>query len=230
MSHLLTAGILQQARNLAKPSIPIDNMIAWYNADNVIESGGAISQLVDISGNGYNANSGANKAALIQNSWNGKPVIRFTRSQNNYYRTAPFGPYSQPNTLFVVWKKTFSDFGTICDGLITTSVRNGLRHSGLQMNAFAGGGVAYDVPAPFSILSTIVYNGGSSSIFENGVLKNTGNIGALANGGLTIGTLANEQPAYALEGDLAEIIIYNNLFTDSERQQIESYLMTKYAL
>ena len=59
MSRLLTTGILQQAKNNLSGWTPIDlaDLAAWYDASDattITESGGAVSQLDDKSGNAYN--------------------------------------------------------------------------------------------------------------------------------------------------------------------------------
>jgi uncharacterized protein (TIGR02217 family) len=48
------------------------------------------------------------------------------------------------------------------------------------------------------------------------------------NGSFRLGMFATEGSGFAFNGHVAEVIVYNRALSDSERQQVESYLNTKY--
>ena len=78
-------------------------------------------------------------------------------------------------------------------------------------------------------IETFRYNGSQSLIRFNGfpkLLSTTGNLGL--SGSLTIGSLSDNTFYY--DGDIAEIIIYNSVLSGTQIDQVESYLMTKYAI
>jgi hypothetical protein len=76
------------------------------------------------------------------------------------------------------------------------------------------------------------YDGSNQKIYVNGVLKATdaltGNIGYGGAGTFCLGTRSSYSPSEYLNGDIAEVLVYNRALSDSERLSIEAYLMAKY--
>ena len=89
-------------------------------------------------------------------------------------------------------------------------------------------------------LITMSYSGGGVNdvsnqlIYENGVLKtNTGSSGSYSGAALIADTPAlNVGSGYggvnSWEGDIAEVVIYNRLLSDHEREEVEAYLAQKW--
>jgi hypothetical protein len=90
-----------------------------------------------------------------------------------------------------------------------------------------------------SIMNAI-YSGSTFSIYSNGYLTaqytNQSGIIATSTGTLQIGGYNKsfsgngENPGEYFNGQIAEFIIYNRAVTNTERQQVEAYLMGKYAI
>jgi hypothetical protein len=79
----------------------------------------------------------------------------------------------------------------------------------------------------FRIL-TGVFNGASSTIIANGSRWSTGNAGTHTLTGLTIG--AAYDASNCLNGDIAELIVYNATLTTAQRKRVERYLSKKWGV
>jgi hypothetical protein len=71
------------------------------------------------------------------------------------------------------------------------------------------------------------FSGTSASIYLNGAAVGTGNIGEYGGGlNMFLGNVGGGDEA----SNTAEVVIYNRVLTTPERQQVEAYLMSKYAI
>jgi Rib/alpha/Esp surface antigen-like repeat protein len=206
------------------------NLKAWFRADSLVTVvSGAVSQWGDASGNGFNALQGtaANRPALVQNitSLNGKSAIRFDGT-NDLLRVASFNQ-NQPMSAFIVWKANGTGIQFAFGGIDATN-RLSLYYSGGSIAMLGGGGILYNKSAPFNYtLNSALFNRNTSSLYDASVAKATGDVGANVLTGLNIGTAHNT--TNFLNGDIAEIILYDKNVTTAERQNVERYLRTKYA-
>ena len=204
----------------------------WLRADAGVEADGdnLVNEWQDQSGNDYHAeqSSQVNKPLLVNNELNGKPVLRFN---GNQVMQADFQQtFSQPNTFFCVWNVSTPSSTPFAFGGINSSNRNSLYWDG-SVTALAGlaGQLRYTKNAPFSpIVNSIIFNHGSSQLYENGNFRHSENPGNHSTEGITIG--ARWDLSRNLNGDIAEIIFYNSLLSDTQRQSVENYLINKYAL
>jgi len=212
----------------------ISGLKFWVKSDAgvLLDNNGAVSQWNDLSGNNFNTIQGnANKRPIKVNSQiNGYPVIRFDGI--NDYLQVNFGTViTQPATYFVVWNISGSTGNpqALFTGIDGTNVHV-IQYWAADSKLYAGGGtsLSYTKVIPFNyLMHTFVINGLSSALYENSILKVSGNGGANGIGGLTIG--ANSSFSNVLKGDIAEIIFYNALLPDTQRTMVEHYIMDKYA-
>lgn len=98
-------------------------------------------------------------------------------------------------------------------------------------NAFSGGIGIVDAPSDAVVnvgnVISCIFDGTSRTIWQDGIQgETTLTTGALVAGSLSIGAWVNS--AALLQGDLAEILIYNRAVTNAERLQLEAYLASKY--
>ena len=203
----------------------------WLRADAGIEADvdNRVAEWQDQSGNDFHAIQSiqANKPLWVDDELNGKPALRFDGGQE---MLCDFGEvYTQPNTLFVVFSY---DGGTstevLLDG-INLSYRNMMYFSSGDLAAFAGVALTYPKTPPFPmILSTVEFKGSTSVIYENQIQKALGNTSTSGTQGFTIGNHASL--SRYMNGNVCEIIFYNSLLPDPQRQSVENYLITKYAL
>ena len=212
------------------------NLSAWYKADSIIglTDGQSIETWSDISGNGRNLTqtTAANRPVLKINILNGKNIVRFSRSdsQRLYYSG---GGLNQPITVFIVWKcnntgTSPASRGTVLDGMNTDYSSFLMAYSDTsEVRSYAG---IYNKTVPFGnfIISSAVFNAGSSLLKENGVFKGTGSNTYGIPNGITIGGRYGQ--LYYLNGDVAEIIIYNTAMSTENINKVEDYLSSKYAI
>ena len=165
---------------------------------------------------------------------NGKPVISSDGVDDSMVTT--FGSLlSQPNTIFIVFSITAGSFQKQFFDSADPSFINRHGMYGESSNKFAliSGGTASElngiitVPTLFSVYS-IIFNNASSELFTNGVSGGTGNPGSDAMGGIRV--FSNSTPAGWAAMDVAEILVYNSLLSNSQRMSVEAYLNTKYAI
>jgi prepilin-type N-terminal cleavage/methylation domain-containing protein len=221
---------------ISTPCLP-GNMLLWLDASDgatlyADQSCGTIIPVdgipvgcwKDKSGNGYNAlqSTAASRPLYTENILNGEPVIRFDGS-DDYMNTSFFpSPLSQL-TIFVV--SSVDNDGAVFDGLAS---RLSLSQWVGTFALYAGSPVAYSASTPrASKIYTCVFNGNNSLFYENSTLKVAGNVGANSMDGLSVGWLGTETN-YELDGDISEIIIYDTILSEIERQQVEDYLNDKY--
>ena len=211
--------------------IPIPTM--WLRADAGIvkDAIDKVSQWQDQSGNDYHAEqeTQANKPLLVDGAVTGNPVLRFAGSQ---FMTLQFGEiYPQPITIFTVWSLDTTGNRMAWDNYSGGRFYLYRMASNEQMWINAEN-VSLSYPKADGsfphLLSTSVFNGQFSQMYENGNIKATGNASTGGCNGLNIGRY--KLNSLFLSGDIAEIIFYNSLLSDPQRQSVEQYLMAKYAL
>jgi len=224
-------------RLLVKQFSPKDlqGLALWLKADaGVTLSGSDVIAWADQSGNGRNA-SAYNNPQLITNQINGKPVIDFNASQ--YFTSDNQNLNNNSSIFFVV--KSRGDHGIIFstsdyEGLVfaLTANPNNSFSVGIS-NLFEIANDGADNGNNWMIGSTIRSNNLTSIIYKNGTQVANGDYDTSSlnpTAPLIIGTDADLNSYWNLDGQIAEIIIYNRALTISERQKVEAYLNTKYAI
>ncbi|HTG45669.1 MAG TPA: LamG-like jellyroll fold domain-containing protein, partial [Verrucomicrobiae bacterium] len=229
-------------------SIPIPGLALWLRADaGVVASGSAVSQWQDQSGHNAHANQslGASQPSVVANAINGLPVIQFDGgndfltfdlpvtglggmtvclvSANTGDRT---GGATEGENAALFWNESQSwgaiylspfqtrvqfRFGTTQAGNLPTYVRS----SSL--------GVAYS-------RTVSIKNGSTDSLYVNGELawQESGKLSTIT-GAQSIGNLGRGYNNNSFfPGQIAEVLVYSRALSDAERQDVESYLETKY--
>ncbi|HXK90910.1 MAG TPA: PKD domain-containing protein [Bacteroidales bacterium] len=208
--------------------IPTQNLQFWVKADSVEIINGKVTKWYDLSVNGYHLTQNIDSKKPIQDIsiLNNLPVLTF---DGNDFLCVNFGnEYTQPCTIFTIWKTNNNSQQTIIDNLTDQyTFLDNLR--GLGVRLFAGNEVSYTKVNPFDfILTTGVYNFTNSKLYENDILKKTGNVGNKSVFGFCIGYRSGFNDRY-FNGSVAEIIFYDTLLCDSSIHAINQYLMDKYA-
>jgi len=207
--------------------IPTDNLILWLKADNVEIIDDKVATWYDESSNEYNLiqSNVSNRPTIVYNSINALPVVRFD-GINDYFRKEFSSTYSQPNTIFIVLKLNSDGNQYFYDGF---SSLNAFQYWTGSIRLIAGGGfISYSEPSPLNLaVYSSIINGSNSKIYKNSIQKIAGTLGANTVTGITLGSYFGL--AGYLNGDIAEIIYYNSLLSDSERLNVETYLMNKYS-
>lgn len=221
--------------SISYAQIPTARLQAWYCADSVIQTGGYISQVTDLAGNGYHLLQSNPTAQPMQlgNAVAGHSVIRFDGI--NDYLMVNFGTtYSQPISIFIVWRIFTQKAQEILDGLdeahglIFNYPYNAFIWLRLYAGAVGGYSILYDkAPQMNFTISSLMFNT-PSKLYDNGNLMGTYDIGQNSTIGFNVGTRYLHDDRF-MDGDILELIFYDTLLTDVDRIQVEQYLMNKYA-
>jgi hypothetical protein len=200
-----------------------------------------VTAWADQSGNGKNATSVVNPA-YTASAKNGKPAITFFGA--DMMTTANIFNGSNPRTMFAVYYiDNDSTANTICGQTNDIEVIDG---SFFLLQARSDFTNPYLATANDDLSGTNFtnqvwkiamadYNGTTANLYDNG-----GNVGTNVfswnthNGTFCIGAYFTNDNIGSLQellvGKIAEIVVYDRVLTTPERQQVETYLNTKYAI
>lgn len=234
--------LLQPHRFAAAAFAPTDiaGLKAWFKADGTLYQDSARTTLAaadadpvgswsDGSGQNNHASqaTAGSRPLLKLGILNGRPVIRFDGA-NDRLQTAAFGAaLAQPNTVFVVAKRTGGGAEAFLDGR-TDATHLFRKNVGGSYNLYAGGDfVVVAADANWHIVQG-VFNGASSKARVDGGAAATGNAGTSSMDGATVGSRANSSEW--MNGDIAEILIYNANLSLAQLDQVGNYLAGRYGL
>ncbi|HEO64457.1 MAG TPA: hypothetical protein ENI73_01165 [Spirochaetes bacterium] len=247
---LLLSGCIDRHElwdTLCEPIQPdaISGLKLWLKADAGITTATGVSNWADQSGNGNNATqgTGSSQPAFIASepTLNNQAVVRFDGT-NDFMTMPEFMNSSQP-TLIIVGKSAsgasqrfFHDYGGVLyDREITIWYRFGLGYEfaikDTSLNWISqvnGSTLSY-------FIGTNIVIGTSINVYYNGAMLSASNAGYnttttwTTGPPPTLGKFSGSSTNY-LNGDIAEIIIYNNPISNADRLGVESYLSKKYGI
>lgn len=221
--------------------LPTDSLSLWLRGDSgVVTTGASVTQWNDISGNSRHAVLSQGNPTLVSNGLSGHAVVHFD-GIDGCLKTPAFQTFdSKRGTIFVVARLDGPGSGGAGYGtIISTYVGNTYDW---QFGAYPGNYGFYDgngggnfvvtsaPPAVWGNLTLLRKYDDSLSFYKNAAL-------------VVNSPIDNNQPAVnevkigshgaayeTLNGDIAEIIIYNRALTPTELATINNYLATKYVL
>jgi len=224
--------------------------ILWVRANDLsLTDGTAVNAWADSSGNGNDLSSSASDANdpdFYNTVVNGYPVIRFNSATGTgtKLKKNSFNSFTGNEvTTFVIYRTKDTGEGIISYAITGNSNDYLLYNSG-DFRIYTGGnykipGVAYN-DSTFTILTEKWRNSDDAvRLFRDGTQNYSNTLGSgnvITNGGcLAIG---GEQDAVdgsydqtqALDGDIAEIIMFDTYLNDAQRTIIENYLNVKYGI
>jgi len=219
------------------PFVPTDiaGCKLWLKADAGITKDGSnyVSQWADQSGNNNHAvqATGSAQPLWVDNQLNGKPALYFDGTLK--YLIASELDLSQPIHIAIILKKTLTDYAHnryIVDGVSVNHMA--LYDCGDSVAMYAGAsGPSKAISDDVFILIESVFNGANSNISVNGGVKATGNAGNIGStGGIIIGAAYGYNYTNSLNGQISEIVMYDNVITDANRMFLGNYFNTKYNL
>lgn len=239
-------------------SVPTDfaNLYAWYKFDNITQSGGAVSQVSDKSGNGrhavqatvgnrptYTASGGANNKAYWSNTaavdTSGKYLLAGVASDWTFLHNGT------GFTMFVVQKNTATDAYYILGTQNGSGANRGfglVRLSSTSTRLAIGDGSSQIAGADFTMTQN-----SWSKLCAYGDTGTNPDYYVRLNGSATTDTNETGTPSatvspyplgigvggaggYSTDASFHEIIIYNRKLSDLEITQIEAYLNDTYGL
>jgi len=211
----------------------IPGLKLWLDASQIVglNDGDSVGTWSDTSGNANDATQAtvSAKPTYKTSIQNGLPVVRFD-GVDDVMTVAAVS--AQPMTFFLVGK-TSSTGRYFFDGVSGNRfvLGDGLNGPPNNMGIFAGSAIesSFTISGSSFNLWTGVANGVSSSLLKNGAAFASGDVGSQGlSGGMTLGNRYSD-PGYCLNGDLAELIIYNTSLSIANRQLVEAYLRAKWA-
>jgi len=219
--------------------IPSSNLKLHLRADGgVISSSSAVSEWNDLSGNGNNAtqSTSANQPALVSNSLNGNPVIRFdgTYSKLTLPTSATLAIQSNLYEMFMVAKSSSSNVQFLIAG--------GYENFEYHLNGDAGARFIPIASTWIDLGTAGSYTDGNAHIFSarasssGGAVRVDGTDGGTSSanilssnsGALQLGVRSDG--TYYFNGDIAEVILYNTNLSASDRSTVEHYLANRYGI
>ncbi|MFC1659029.1 LamG-like jellyroll fold domain-containing protein [Pseudomonadota bacterium] len=217
--------------------IPTENLRLWFDANdvNTITKDGSnnVSAWNDKSGNGNHATQAtfSYKPVYVPSGLNGKGTIRFDGTDDRMATSLNLS--SPPYSVFVVFNYLN------LESAVPSAVRRAVQGSNnwligpysSQIRHYAGGWVSYSLPLiqnTFYVTSAI-NTGSGSTFYINGANATDSSTPVTAPGTIHLGA-GGAYPGEPLDGDIAEVIIYDRALSDSERREVESYLSNKWGV
>lgn len=169
---------------------------------------------------------------LINGALNGRPVLRFAGAQSLGLTSV-----AQPTqfTVFVVGKnnKASESFSMIL-GPGGNSPNNQLRWENGSQALFVGTG--NNLPTITSSTGntrayhalSARYNGSSMAVYRDGNQVSSHSFST--SGPWILASVGSWYSSYFMEGDLAEVILYDRVLSDADRNAVNAYLRSKYNL
>lgn len=216
----------------------------WLKADAIqaLSDGNDLTTWLDSSGNGIDATYVQRIGTLIKpkyktNILNGNPAVRFgSACCSSSLSTSAVT--IQDRSVFIVVSPLGNPPADDQGGAHMLIIQNS--SPWYEINAWTGGsihlydGSYYDTGVSFSGTKLVsqVTGGSGSNIYVNGNLAtSSASAAASINAIMLIGEWDSSGSIYGgLNGDIAEIIVFNSTLSNAERQAVETYLNSKYAV
>jgi len=243
-----TAGAgTPSAEVAAKPFI----LANWFRAGSItgLSGGAKVAAWTDLSGNTNNAvqSTASQQPAYVANAMNGLPVVRFNATNSDYLAFAR--AVQDDFTIMLVFQSTQNNQGAGTAfyqgaGLVNGDQPGVANDFGLQLNA-SGEVVAGTGNPDTSIAFGSAFNNGLPQVVTFERTESTGALALYVDNTLVASGTGGSDPLTAppllylgavpsgggfLSGDLAEVLIFNVVLTNSTRIAYENALRGEYGL
>ena len=226
-------------------AVSCENILVWYNAGRGVHtSSGKVTDWDDLGPNDENADqsTGSERPGYIDDGLNGNPVVRFDGSNDVLETNLDFGADEHSElSIYSVYKPDVDGAGSPWGNSDGNWDRYIVDNSSLNnaVSTGPGGSPANNLDdvdglftANFPTLSCAVFdedNTNASHIQVNGGMPEhfTAGHDPQSDNDFKIGSDGNTN---YFDGDIAEIIAYDNVHNSTERRQIETYLAIKYGV
>ena len=212
----------------------VGGLIAWYQGDTL--SAGAVATWPDVSGNSRDATqaTAGNRPVATASILNGKTIVRFTRASAHYLQSPTFTSKAQPNSFYVVgrFSSTTAQNEVFIDGETQRTIFYGTSGSVpsakvLKLQA----GVVYEAvqtDTNWHIYEAHV-NGQNSEVQIDGGHVYGGRVTAATGlDRVNIGVAQGPSTSFCLDGDIAEIVVFDKALSKAERARVRRYLAHKW--
>lgn len=221
MQNILT---FRKGNRIAPPfSVPTTNLQLWLKSTDIAGvNNDPITAWTDASPAGNNLSTDANSPTLITSAINGYPVCRLTNDRMT--TAAAVLSSATQTTTFMVFAPKASTVGFVfIQGTSSFSFENAGGTNGEFYIGNSGGATAgTSVNGTFEV-RTLKSDASQMTSYRNGTAGTT--VGYSGNTGTSVFKLGHSSNVQA---DVAELLVYNTLLSDSVIASINSYLGTKY--
>lgn len=233
----------------------IPNLIMWQRADKGVytdlgvtpaQSGQAVKQWNDLSGNGNhligNVGSGA---TILNNGINGQTVLSFSASSAYAPANTSIWPVSPGRTQVFVWRSTSTSPGCLSSGLNSASathawyIQSGQEviyptNTGSSQIGFLTQGGSIVANTNYSSYERFVGTVNSSTVYRNGVVVGA-NLCSTPIPNAVTSDLAMQIGCYKtgstlFNGYIAEHMLFNRPLSGPELRQINRYIYNRYGI
>jgi hypothetical protein len=226
---------MEEAESELIASPPTASLKLWLSADkSVLVNNGKVSQWFDQSGNNLNAQQVtlSRQPTLVNGAINGLPVLRFYGAQS-LLLTSMFSPTTF--TFFVVGKNNMaSESFSMILGPGGNAPNNQLRWENGSQALLVGTGNNLPIVKATTGNTRVYhalsgrYDGSTLTVYRDGNLVKTQSF--VTSGPWTLNQIGAWFSSYFMQGDLAEILFYDQAISESDRITANTYLKEKYAL
>jgi hypothetical protein len=223
---------------LLSTAIPTTNLKLHLRSDLAVTSASsAVSAWGDLSGWNNDASQGTsgNQPIVAESAINAKPALSFngTTSKLTLPTSTSLGIQSNPYELFIVAKSSSGNVQFLIAG-------GAYEQFEYHLNGAAGARFIPTTSVYIDKSTTGSYTNGSAHLFSarasatGGAVRVDGIDGVTTGSNILSSNSANlmlgvrSDGTYYFNGDIAEVIIYNRILTESERDSVEQYLDNRY--
>ncbi|MBU0474180.1 MAG: T9SS type A sorting domain-containing protein [Bacteroidetes bacterium] len=227
-----------ESKKIFLSPLPTANLKMHLRADlEITSSSNYVSTWGDVSGFDNDAiqTNGANQPMWVDNQINGNPIIRFngTTSKMNLPTSTTLGIQNNAYEMFFVAKSSLGDVQFLIAG-------SSLEQYEYHLNGAAGARFIPTTSVYLDKASDGNYSDGNTHVFSarasstGGAVRVDGidggtsssNILSSNSGNLLLGIRSDG--SYYLNGDIAEVILYNAVLSTEDRNAVEQYLADRY--
>ncbi len=218
-----------------------DGLSLWLRADTGVSlNGTAVGGWEDESGKGNHALqvTAGKRPVFVEGELNGRPVLRFDGADDSLSvpETGDLKPSNM--TVFVVGRhtdggtayRTYVRAGSALSQGYALMKRNAASTAGFNINTHTSTYAAGTLPANTYGIMAGRYDGSKLDFFINGVLGGTYATSAAVGYGTSPVYIGSTGTANYLQGDIAEVMVFNRALSDIERKEVETYLHARYAV
>lgn len=205
----------------------ISGLINRWRADSIaLAQGAAVSSWPALTGSAVLTQStGAAQPSYQTAGMNSQPTVRFDGSSD--YMTAATTSTAQPVTVVMVLKLSVSAQQQLVQAGSLQLFSNGSVWAVNTGSTSLTGGT----PGTSPTVVTMTATGGTATVYDKGTQVISGSSGTTDLGTpLQIAAFGTSTRSRFLNGDIAEVLVYNKVLSAAERSTVHSYVQDRYAI
>ncbi len=216
------------------------NLVVWLRADQgVTSSSVSVSEWLDLSSNNNKADqsNSSNRPTIVSGAINSNPAIRFNGTSN--FLTLPYthtiGIKDNPYEIFIVAKSSSSNIQFLLSGTEIEKYEYHLNGPGVRFIPTTGAYLDKGTAGNYTDGNAHIFSARASS--SGGAVRVDGIDGSTSLNNIQSSSAINlvigyrgADASYYLNGDIAEVILYNTNLSTSDRSTVEHYLANRYGI